>query len=622
MVVLTVVFQPGGPGQTAAASGFTAPGEGVLRWMGGFLALLSGAVVWFLARRNMERERAQELVAAAESKFLGLVEQSLAGIYIIQGGRFVYVNLTMARIFGYTPEEILALPSVLHLVAEESRPLVTENLRRRLDGEAEDIRYAFKGLKKDGSLIDVEVQGKTVTIQGGRAVIGMILDVSEQRNALNRANYLAYYDVLTALPNRALFMDHLRLAMAGAKRHGTLMALFFLDLDNFKEINDTLGHNIGDQLLQGVAVRLLGCIRETDTVARLGGDEFAIIQADLAGIEGAGNLARQIIDSLSQPFLLGGREVFTSTSIGVTVYPIEDASPDQLLRNADMAIYAAKAQGRNNFQFFSAAMNVQAHKRMSLQNGLRRALERGELLLFYQPKIDLESGAIVGAEALLRWQHAERGFIPPLEFIPVAEESGLILPIGERALKMACQQGRSWQQAGLPPLSISVNLSVVQFRRQNVVEMVRSAVGEAGLDPRLLELEITESLLMESGAGMLKVLQELRDLGVRVSIDDFGTGYSSLNYLKRLPVDVLKIDRSFIDDIPDDPDDAAIAKAIISLSHHLNLKVIAEGVETREQAAFLRANGCDEVQGYFFSQPLPAAEFEALLGSGKVFALG
>jgi diguanylate cyclase (GGDEF)-like protein/PAS domain S-box-containing protein len=568
-----------------------------------------------------ERKRAEERLAAAEAMFRGLVEQSLAGIYVIQDGRFVYVNPTLGAMMGYTQDELTAAPSMLQFIAPEDRERVGENIRRRLGGEADDLRYSLRVVRKDGSLTHFEVHGKAVEYNGRPAVIGMALDVSEQLQAAERLNYLAFYDVLTGLPNRTLFMDHLQLAMAGAKRHGTLMALLFLDLDRFKEINDTLGHHIGDLLLREVGRRLSACLREVDTLARLGGDEFAIIQTDLAGVEGAQVLAQKIIEAIARPFHLDGHEVFTSTSIGLTVYPVEDARPEELLKNADMAMYAAKSQGRNSFRFFSSAMNVDAHQRMNVQSGLRQALERDEFQLFYQPKINLKSGRIVGAEALLRWKHPDQGFIPPLQFIPVAEESGLIAPIGEHALRMACIQNKLWQKAGLPPLRISVNLSAVQFKRQNLLDTVIAALAEAGLAAEYLELEITESLLMQSGPETVEVLEQLRARGVRISIDDFGTGYSSLNYLKRLPVDVLKIDRSFIDDIPGDLDDVAITKAIISLGHHLNLQVIAEGVETLEQAAFLSANGCDEVQGYYFSRPLPVAEFDALLRSGRSFGL-
>ena len=587
----------------------------------GFIAVLAGTTQ-ILSAAYSERKRAERKAAAAESRFRGLVEQSLAGIYFIQNGRFVYANPTFSGIFGYTPHEILAMADPIpRLVVESDQTLVTENIRKRMQGEAGNIRYAFKGMRKDGRQVDVEVHGKAVEYDGRPAVAGVALDVTERNEAQQQLSYLAYYDILTTLPNRTLFMDHLDLAIAGANRHGNLMALLFLDLDHFKEINDTLGHPIGDLLLQETAGRLLGCMRDTDTVARLGGDEFAIIQTDLAGLEGAEILAQKIIEAISRPFLLDGNEVYTSTSIGVTVYPLEDVSPEQLLKNADMAMYAAKAQGRNNFQFFSPAMNVEAHKRMDLQTGLRQALEHGELMLHYQPKVNLQSGEIVGAEALLRWRHPEKGLIPPLEFIPVAEESGLIVPIGEWALKQACQQIKSWQRLGLPALRVSVNLSAVQFKRQNLVETITTALREADLEPRYLELEITESLLMQTARDTVDTLECLRCLDVLVSIDDFGTGYSSLNYLKRLPVDILKIDRSFIDEIPDDNDDIAITKAIISLSHHRNLRVIAEGVETRAQADFLRANGCDEVQGYYFSKPLPVEEFEALLRGGERFQI-
>ena len=562
-----------------------------------------------------ERKREQEQLAEAEALFRGLVEQSLAGIYIIQDKLFTYVNPRMANIFGYTPDEMLRL-GPYDIVLPEEHDRLQENLRKRSEGDAAS-RNIYRSRRKDGSLIEVEVHSRPMEYQGRPALIGILLDITEQQKAERQLNFLAFYDVLTGLANRTLFLDHLKLAMAGAKRHDTLMALHFLDLDRFKEINDTLGHHVGDLLLQSVAARLKECLRDTDTVARLGGDEFAIIQTDLEGIEGAETLALKIMETLAQPFNLDGNEVYTSTSIGITVYPVEYAEPEQLLKNADMAMYAAKNQGRNNFQFFSATMNVETQGRMKLQAGLRQALERNEFVLFYQPKVSLQSGHIVGAEALLRWRTADGKLVPPNDFIPVAEESGLIVPIGEWVLHAASRQTQAWLEAEFPALRMSVNLSPIQFRRNNLIEVVTSALRESGLSPQQLELEITESLLMDNDRAALDALEWLRELGVKVSVDDFGTGYSSLNYLKRLPVDTLKIDRSFIDDIPHNSDDVAIARSIISLGHHLNLNIVAEGVETAAQAEFLLAHGCDEVQGFYFSKPVPAEEFEALLRAGS-----
>ncbi len=564
-----------------------------------------------------ERKREQEQLAEAEALFRGLVEQSLAGIYIIQDKRFTYVNPRMADIFGYSPEEMLRL-GPYDIVLPEDHDRLKQNIRKRSEGDTAASRNIYRAWRQDGSLIEVEVHSRPMEYQGRPALIGILLDITEQQKAERQLNFLAFYDVLTGLANRTLFLDHLRLAMAGAKRHDTLMALHFLDLDRFKEINDTLGHHVGDLLLQSVAARLQECLRDTDTVARLGGDEFAIIQTDLEGIEGAETLAAKIMEALARPFTLDGNEVYTSTSIGITVYPVENADPEQLLKNADMAMYAAKNQGRNNFQFFSASMNVETHSRMKLQAGLRQALENGEFVLFYQPKVSLQNGQIVGAEALLRWRAADGKLVPPNDFIPVAEESGLIVPIGEWVLAAACRQTLAWQETGYPALRMSVNLSPVQFKRNNLIETVTAALRESGLPPHALELEITESLLMDNDRAALDALEWLRELGVRVSVDDFGTGYSSLNYLKRLPVDTLKIDRSFIDDIPHNSDDVAIARSIISLGHHLNLNIVAEGVETAAQAEFLLAHGCDEVQGFYFSRPVPAEEFETLLRAGAL----
>jgi len=565
---------------------------------------------------NSSRQRAQEQLAEAEAMFRNLVEQSLVGIYIVQEEHFTYVNPTTAEIFGYSQEEMTATVGFPDIVAEQDRARVRKQMHHLLTHQSKDVEYAFKGRRKDGAPIYVEVHDKATEYQGKPAIIGIALDVTEQRQTLELLNQLAFFDALTSLPNRTLFLDHLKSAMANAKRHHTLMALVYLDIDQFKEVNDTLGHHLGDRLLKNIAQRLETCVEENDTVARLGGDEFAVIQTRLATAEAAETLAQNIIEAVNRPYHLDGSEVYTSTSIGITLYPLEDASPAQLMKNADMALFAAKNQGRNTYQFYSAAMTQESQRRAQLQTGLRRALEAREFTLVYQPKFSLYNGKIVGAEALLRWAHPQQGFISPAEFMPVAEDSGLIVPIGREVLRLACRQCKQWLDQGLAMPRLSVNLSAVQFKRDNLANTVMDTLQACGLPPQQLELEITESLLMQQADNTINVLEQFREAGIFISVDDFGTGYSSLNYLKRLPVDILKIDRSFIDEIPSNADDVAITSAIISLGHHLNLKVIAEGVETAAQLEFLQQTGCDEVQGYYFSKPLPVAEFEAMLKSG------
>ncbi len=467
---------------------------------------------------------------------------------------------------------------------------------RAIQGGAED--YLLKG-HGDGGLI-------------ARSIRYSI----ERKRSEERLAYMAQYDHLTGLTNRALFQDRLEQALARAKRSGALVALMFLDLDRFKAVNDTLGHGTGDLLLKKVAERLEGSVRETDTVARIGGDEFGIILEGLTEAQDAALVARKIIDKLVQPFVLDGHEVFVTTSIGIAVYP--SSNGDSLLTDADSAMYCAKEQGRNTYRFHTPEMNAQVRERLNMESKLRRALDQEEFLLYYQPQVDLTTGMIVGTEALLRWQHPELGLVSPGKFIPVLEDIGMIVRVGEWVLQTACRQSKAWQRDGFPPLRMAVNISARQFSRRDLIDTVAGVLTETGLDPNYLELEITESLLMEDIKANSRLLDELKTSveGLRVSIDDFGTGYSSFSYLKTFPIDLLKIDQSFIRDITTNSDDAAITTTIIVLAHNLRLKVIAEGVETEEQMTYLREKGCDEAQGFYFSRPLPADEFTKLLVRG------
>jgi diguanylate cyclase (GGDEF)-like protein len=443
---------------------------------------------------------------------------------------------------------------------------------------------------------------------------GTSTDITKRKEAEERAEYLATRDALTGLPNRVLLNDRLEQAITNGARSRTGLAFMFIDLDRFKTINDSLGHQVGDELLKRVAERLESCIRASDTVARLGGDEFAVILENLRDDddEGAQQVAEKMISSMAVPMLINNQHLNTSCSIGISLYPVDGRDSATLMKHADVAMYYAKEKGRNNYQFFSAQMNARAQDRLAIENYLRLALRRNELLLHYQPRIDIPSGEMVGVEALIRWQHPRRGLLGPGKFIEIAEDSGLIVPIGEWVLEQACNQAREWQRTIGPGLRISVNLSVGQVvDGDRLFAAVERALAASGIPPSTLELELTESLLMQNIDEKAALLNRLGKLGVGLAIDDFGTGYSSLSYLKKLPVDAIKIDGSFVQDVDSDPNDEAIIRAILAMAHSLKLKVIAEGVETQGQLARLREMGCDEYQGYFTSQPLPAAEFQA-----------
>ncbi len=434
-----------------------------------------------------------------------------------------------------------------------------------------------------------------------------------RKQAEERVRHLAHFDGLTGLPNRSMFNQRAGHALAQARRNAEALAILFIDLDRFKNINDTLGHDAGDRVLEEAAERLRACLRESDTVGRLGGDEFVVLIEELPDPAQVAIVAQKIIAAIARPFALEAQEVHITASIGISTFPDDSQSVEGLMKNADIAMYRAKEQGKNSYRFYSAQMNVHTLERLALESDLRKALERDEFLLHYQPKVDIGSGLIVGMEALLRWQRADGTLVPPAQFIPLAEETGLIVPIGEWVLKTACARNRAWHDLGLPRTRIAVNLSVRQFDKAGLLQDVARVLAETGLGADSLELEITESMVMRDPENTVSLLNELKAMRIRLSIDDFGTGYSSLAYLKRFPIDSVKIDRSFIQGLPDDGDDAAITQAIIAMAHSLRLKVIAEGVETAEQLGFLREHGCDEMQGYLFSRPLPEAGILRLL---------
>jgi diguanylate cyclase (GGDEF)-like protein/PAS domain S-box-containing protein len=483
-------------------------------------------------------------------------------------------------------------------------------------------RQPFKDLchttrDTDGQWRFWSFSGEPMTDADGRFVgyRGIARDVTQSRRAEEKIRRLAHFDELTGLPNRTMFMHTLQRALSLAQRRNKSFALFFIDLDRFKNINDSLGHEAGDQLLQDVARRLRHHLRESDTVARLGGDEFVVLVEDCADARELDAIAQNILNAVGRPYMLSGQEYHVTGSIGISTYPTDGQDPAALLKNADIAMYLAKDRGKNNFQFYSPQHNAHSFERLALESALRHALERAEFVLHYQPKVDIASGDVVGVEALLRWNHPDLQMVMPNQFIPLAEETGLIVPVGRWVLRTACAQSVAWQREGLPMLRVAVNLSARQFAHDGLLQDIADIIDETGLAPGGLEVEVTESMVMQNPERAVATLTRLREMGISVSIDDFGTGYSSLGYLKRFPVDNVKVDRSFIKDLPHDQDDAAITRAVIAMAQSLRMRVIAEGVETREQLNFLREHGCDECQGYYLSRPLPAGEFALLVRS-------
>jgi diguanylate cyclase (GGDEF)-like protein len=465
--------------------------------------------------------------------------------------------------------------------------------------------------RKSGEIYPEWLTINAVRDEFGRLVnyVAVFSDISGIKQSQAQLAHLAHHDPLTGLPNRLLFNDRLDHALDRARRDGSQLAVLFVDLDRFKHINDSLGHLAGDGLLQEVAARLTGAVRREDTVARMGGDEFTLLLEDLRRPEDAAVLARKLLDVLSGPYSVAGRELFVTASVGISLYPRDGSGCEELIRNADAAMYQAKEEGRNGYHFYLPELTAAALQRVHLEADLRRALARGELSVHYQPQIDLDSGRLIGAEALVRWRHPEQGMIPPDRFIHLAEDTGLIIELGELVLRTACRQAVEWLAAGVPVERIAVNVSAQQVQRSDFVATVRSALRDTGLPPRHLELEVTESFIMGQAEAGIRVLQALRELGVRLAVDDFGTGYSSLGYLKRLPIHMLKIDRSFVSDLQGDSGDLAIAKAVIALGRTLGLKVIAEGVEHDHQAGLLRAEGCHYGQGYLFGRPVEGEDF-------------
>lgn len=560
-----------------------------------------------LRRELNERRQAESRIEQSLSLLRATLDATADGIVAVDNGQRVEsFNARFLEMWHIPPEAIGGLHAreITVLMARQlMAPDAFIEMARHFDADvgADAERCEVLDLN-DGRILECYSRPRRI----GEQIVGRVWsfrDITERRQAETRLAYMANYDSVTGLPNRHLLRERLDRAIKHEARSHRHLAIMFLDLDNFKSINDTLGHDVGDRVLQVVANRLLACLRESDTVARIGGDEFTVLVEDMTTMESIAALAQQIIDSLSLPFPLDGREMFCTVSVGIAIYPDDSESLDGLMKSADSAMYRAKEQGRNTYRFFTEDMHRRAYERLLLENRLRGALKRGEFQLHYQPQIDVASGATVGIEALLRWNDEERGLVQPLEFIGVLEDTGMIVEVGHWVLEEACAFNQSLREIGLPPIRVAVNISPRQFRQKGLVESIRQILSNTGLGAEYLDLEITESVLVDA-VDAPDVLERLSGMGVRLSIDDFGTGYSSLSYLKRFPIDTLKIDRSFVRDIMTDSDDAAITVAIIALSRSLRLKVLAEGVETAEQLASLRHHGCDEIQGFLYARPM------------------
>ncbi len=560
----------------------------------------------------IERRRDEELIKASEERYRTVVNAARDVIYTLApDGTLTSLNPAFEEITGWECVQWVGKP-FMPLIHPEDLSRALGEMKNLLGGQPG--RFELRVLTKSGDYVVGEFTA-TPLVRGGRieGVLGIARDITERRKAEETIRRLAYHDALTGLPNRALFEDRLSVALAQAHRNKQMLAVMFLDLDRFKLVNDTLGHGHGDLLLKSVARDLTQLVREGDTVARVGGDEFTILLADIGSAEAATAVAERILDRLKRPRVVEGHELRVTTSIGISLYPTDGSDAETLLRNADTAMYRAKEQGRDNYQCFAPAMNAGVVQRLTLERELREALEREEYVVYYQPVANMASGEVTGCEALLRWRHPRSGLVLPGEFIEVAEEIGLLLPLGEWVLRTACKQAKAWQEAGFAPVRMSVNLSARQIQDGCLVETVRQALEDAGLDPALLELEITESAVMTNVEATAAMLQELKAMGVGIAVDDFGTGYSSLSYLKQFPIDTVKIDGSFVRDIATDPNDAAIVTTIIAMAKSLKVRVIAEGVETAQQLEFLRERGCDEYQGFILSKAVPAETFRRLL---------
>jgi diguanylate cyclase (GGDEF)-like protein/PAS domain S-box-containing protein len=553
-----------------------------------------------------ERKRSEEMLQNSENKYRALFEDAADANWLMNETGFLDCNSAALEMFGYSADAPMLHPADISPPNQPdgtpSRTAADQKIAAALLHGKE--RFEWLHQRKNGNVFPAEVCLTALTLSGRPTLLATVRDITDRKGAEERIQYLAYYDALTGLPNRTLLLDRLAKTLAGARRQKDKVALLFLDLDGFKNINDSLGHSVGDLLLREVAERLKTWGREQDTVARLGGDEFLILLTNVKDVPDAAVAAERLMDAMTAEFVVQGHSLTVSCSIGISIFPEHGMDCETLIKNADAAMYNTKECGRNNFRFFTEDMNTQVVERLTLENSLRLALEREELFLVYQPQMDMSTGRVTGLEALLRWQHPELGLVPPDKFIRIAENSGLIVPIGEWVLRTACAQAQKWQMEGVPAVTVAVNVSAIQFRQEGFCGLIRKVLRDTGLAPEYLELELTESLLLANADLMLSVIQELKAMGLTLAIDDFGTGYSSFAYLRQFRVNKVKIDRSFIRDVAVNPDDAAITAAIISMAKSLRLKVIAEGVEDEAQMSFLLAHHCDEIQGYYFSKPL------------------
>lgn len=571
-----------------------------------------------------ENESSKKNLQEKDERFKSLVSNIPGAVYrymINAAGSWEveYISPTIKEVTGLPASEFIgrSIQKIFDLILPQDQAMIHESFNKTVQAAA-SFNLDYRIRHADGDFRWVHEQGRGIVGEEGRVthVDGVIFDVTERAREKERFHQLVYYDALTGLPNRELFIDRLDQAVKEGRRKKESGAVLVIDLDHFKRINDTLGHVIGDQLIKAVAVRLQKVMYESDTITRISGGSFMLLLPRMAKASHAENVANKILMSFKAPLAVQGHELFTTCSIGIVIFPQDGEDPQVLIKNADAAMHLAKERGKDRFQLYSSSIANNSFERLVLENSLRHALEKKEFRLFYQPQLDLRDGKIIGAEALIRWQHPDLGSIPPMEFIPVAEETGLIHPIGNWIMETACEQKMQWQKAGFRALRVSVNLSARQFHYVNVVDMITEALRKTGIDPRSLDVEITESTLMEHLEETTETLRRLKEMGVRISIDDFGTGYSSLMYLKTFPIDTLKIDKSFVHDIMTDSDDRAITQAIISMAHSLKLEVVAEGVEEEGQLDILKSQGCDIIQGFLFSKPIPPEDLLGILNEG------
>ncbi len=548
------------------------------------------------------------------SKLSNILEHTADMVMVTNtDGVIEYVNHAFEDVTGYSSDEVIGRTPSLLKSDKHDEAIFTDMWETINAGNT--YRNIIINRSKDGRLFYEEKVISPLKDEQGRIIhfISTSNDVTARIETDKRLHHMAHHDALTGLPNRQVFIDRFDAAIQQARKHSRLVAIMFIDLDNFKNINDTLGHDIGDELLIQFTRRLKNTLREEDTVSRFGGDEFIILLEDITNLNHISLLARKVLEILNEPFVINGNELFITASIGISNYPDDGTTTSTLLRTADLAMYRAKEQGKNSFQYYAREMGTKLIERMKLESHLRTALERREFVVYYQPQMDIQSRRIIGVEALLRWQHPDMGLITPLHFISLLEETGHIEAVGNWVLETACRQARQWHEQGWEKLDMAINLSSRQFNKQHCINAIQETIEETGVNPHSLELEITESMLMRNTSSTINALQKLSELGIRFAIDDFGTGYSSLSYLRRFPIDTIKIDRSFIHDINTDPDDIAITSAIIVMAKSLSLNVIAEGVETEEQFEFLRQHECDYAQGYLISRPVPAEQMTRLL---------